>query len=82
MLVTVTNHEGSKDDQEEQRQRLEHSCIVVSKEWLDKAETLRLEPKPDPKGELKSISLINMTHLSLEEALGKINPRVSNLRIE
>jgi hypothetical protein len=47
---------------------------------LDKAKTLRLEPKPDPKGELKSISLINMTHLSLEEALNKINLRVTNPR--
>ena len=25
------NHEGSKDDQEEQRQLLEHSCVVASK---------------------------------------------------
>jgi hypothetical protein len=47
---------------------------------LDKAKTLRLEPKPDPKGELKSISLINMTHSSLEEALDKINLRVTNPR--
>ena len=46
---------------------------------MNKAETLRLEPKPDPKGEIKSISLINMTHLSLEETLDKINPRVTNL---
>ena len=45
---------------------------------MDKVETLRLEPKPDPKGELKSISLINMTHPSLEEALDKINPKVTN----
>ena len=30
--------------------------------------------------ELKSISLINMTHPSLEEALDKINPRVTNPR--
>ena len=37
-----------------------------------------VEPKPDPKGELKSISLINMTHLGLEEALDKINLRVTN----
>ena len=28
--------------------------------------------------ELKSISLINMTHLSLEEALDEINPRATN----
>jgi hypothetical protein len=47
---------------------------------LDKAKSLRVEPKPDldPKGELKSISLINMTHPSLEEALDKINLRVTN----
>jgi hypothetical protein len=54
-----------------------HRC---SKKWLDKAKTLRLEPKPDPKGEFKSISLINMTHSSLEEALNKINLRVTNPR--
>ena len=76
------NHEGSKDDQEKQRQWLEHSCVVASKKWLDEAESLRVEPKPDldPKGELKSISLINMTHPSLEEALDKIIPRVTNPR--
>jgi hypothetical protein len=45
---------------------------------LDKAKSLRVEPKPDPKGELKSISLINMTHPSLEETLDKINLRVTN----
>jgi hypothetical protein len=38
---------------------------------MDKAKSLRVEPKPDlhPKGELKSISLINITHPSLEEVL-------------
>ena len=49
-------------------------------EWINKAKTLRIEPKPDPKGELKSIPLISMTHPSLEEALDKINPRVTNPR--
>ena len=52
------NHEGSKEDQEEKRQWLEdikNSCVFASKEWIDKAESLRIEPKPDPKGELKSI---------------------------
>ena len=34
----------------------------------------------DPNSELKSISLINMTHPSLEEALDKINPRANNPR--
>jgi hypothetical protein len=49
---------------------------------LDKAKTLRVESNPslDPNGELKSISLINMTYPSLEEALDKINPRVTNPR--
>ena len=32
----------------------------------------------DPNSELKSISLINMTHPSLEEVLAKINLRVTN----
>jgi hypothetical protein len=47
-----------------------------------KAKTLRVESNPslDPNGELKSIYLINMTYLSLEEALDKINPRVTNPR--
>ena len=47
---------------------------------MDKNKTLRVEPNPisDPNGELKSISLINMTHPSLEEALDKINLRVTN----
>jgi hypothetical protein len=76
------NHEGSKENQEEQQQRLEHSCVVASKEWLDEDEALRIEPKPvlDPNGEFKSISLINITHPSLEETLDKINPRVINPR--
>jgi hypothetical protein len=49
---------------------------------MDKDKALRVEPKPDldPKGELKSISLINMTHLSLVKALDTINPRVTNAR--
>jgi hypothetical protein len=49
---------------------------------MDKAKTLRVESNPslDPNGELKSISLIKMTHPSLEEALDKINPRVTNPR--
>ena len=49
-------------------------------EWIDKAKTLRIEPKLDPKGELKSIPLINMTHPSLKETLDKINLRVTNPR--
>ena len=76
------NHEGHKDDQKEQRQWLE--CIknlyVVAKEWMDKDEALWVESKLglDPNGELKSISLINITQLSLEEALDEINLRVTN----
>ena len=49
---------------------------------MDKDEALWVESKLglDPNSELKSISLINMTHPSLEEALDKINPRVNNPR--
>ena len=55
---------------------------AVAKEWVDKDEALWVESKLslDPNAELKSISLINMTHPSLEEALDEINPRVSNPR--
>ena len=74
------NHEGSMEDQEEQQQWLEDVKNSYAIEWIDKAETLKIEPKPDPKGELKSIPLISMTHPSLEEALDKINPRVTNPR--
>ena len=76
------NHEGHKEDQEEQQQWLEDVKNSYAVEWMDKDEALRVEPKLDldPKGELKSISLINMTHSSLEEALDKINPRISNPR--
>ena len=47
---------------------------------MDEAKALRVESNPsiNPNGELKSISLINMTHPSLEKALDKINPRVTN----
>ena len=71
-------HEDYKDDQEEPRQWLEDFKSSYAIEWIDKAETLRIEPKPAPKGELKSISLINMTHSSLEEVLDKIDLRVTN----
>ena len=49
---------------------------------MDKDETLWVESElnSDPNGELKSISLINMTHPSLEETLDKINLRVTNPR--
>jgi hypothetical protein len=49
---------------------------------MDKAKSLRVEPKLDLvlNGELKSMSLINMTHPSLEEAVDKINSRVTNPR--
>ena len=75
------SHEGH---QEEQRQWLK--CIknsyAVAKEWMDKDEALWVESKfdLDPNGELKSISLINMTHPSLEEAFDEITPRVTNPR--
>ena len=47
---------------------------------MDKDKILSIESKlnSDPNGELKSISLINMTHPSLEEGLDKINLRVTN----
>ena len=76
------SHEDHKDDQEEEWQWLE--CIknlyAVAKEWMDKDEALWVESKLglDPNSELKSISLINMTHPSLEDALDKINPRANN----
>ena len=49
---------------------------------MDKDEALWVESKLDldPNGELKSISLINITHPSLEEALVKITPKVTNPR--
>jgi hypothetical protein len=79
------SHEGHKDDLQEQQQWLEDakdSYVVASKEWMDKAETFMVEPNPilDPNGELKSISVINITHTSLDEALDKINPRVTSPR--
>ena len=49
---------------------------------MDKDEALWVESKLglDPNDELKSTSLINMTHPSLEEALEKITLRVFNPR--
>ena len=49
---------------------------------MDKDEALWVESKLglDSNSELESISLINMTHPSLEEALEKITSRVSNPR--
>jgi hypothetical protein len=74
------SHEDYEDDQEEPQQWLEDVKNSYAIEGMDKAETLRIQPKPDPKGELNSISLINMSHPSLEEALDKINMRVTNPR--
>ena len=53
---------------------------VVAKEWMDKDEALWVESKLglDSSGEFKSISLINMTHPSLGEALDEINMRATN----
>ena len=47
---------------------------------MDKDEALWVQSKLclDPNGDLKSISLINKTHPSLEETLDKINPRATN----
>ena len=47
---------------------------------MDKDEALWVKSKLalDPNGELKSISLINKTHPSLEEALDEINLRATN----
>jgi hypothetical protein len=47
---------------------------------MDKDESLWLGSKLglDPNGELKSISSIKMTHLSLEQALDETNPRDTN----
>jgi hypothetical protein len=48
---------------------------------MDKDEALWVESKLglDPNSELKSISLINMTHPSLEKTLDNITLRVTNL---
>jgi hypothetical protein len=83
------SYEDHKDDQEEQQQWLECinnwlECIknsyAIAKEWTDKDEALWVESKLglDSNSELKSISLINMTHPSLKEALDEINPRDTN----
>jgi hypothetical protein len=55
---------------------------VVAKECMDKDEAIWVEFKLglDPNSETKSISLINMTHPSLEEALDKTKPRITNPR--
>ena len=56
------------------------NSYAIAKEWMDKDEALWVESKLglDPNSELESISLINMIHPSLEEALDKINPRATN----
>ena len=49
---------------------------------MDKDEALWVESKfgLNPNDEFKSTSLINITHPSLEKALDKINPRITNPR--
>jgi hypothetical protein len=56
------------------------NLYAVAKEWMNEDEALWVESKLglDTNSELKSISLINMTHPSLEEALDEINPRATN----
>ena len=55
---------------------------AIAKEWMDKDEALWVESKLglDLNSELESISLINMTHPSLEEALDEMNPGATNPR--
>ena len=67
-LFALRNTNNHKDDQEEQWQWLEDVKNPYDVEWMDKDEALRVEPKLDLDlmGDLKSISLINMTHPSLE----------------
>ena len=56
------------------------NSYVVAKDWMDKDEGLWVESKLglDSNSEFKSISFINMTHPSLEEALDEINPGATN----
>jgi hypothetical protein len=56
------------------------NTYVVVKEWIDKDEALWLGSKLGlySNGEFKSISSINMTHPSLEEALDETNSRDTN----
>jgi hypothetical protein len=56
------------------------NSYAIVKEWMDKDEALWVESKLalNPNSEFKSISSINMTHPSLEEALDKINLRATN----
>ena len=54
------------------------NSYAVAKEWIDKDEALWVESKLGLDSNSKSISLINMTHPSLEEALDEINPRATN----
>ena len=56
------------------------NSYAVAKEWMDKDKALWVESKfgLDSNSELKSISLINMNHPSLEEALDDINPRATS----
>jgi hypothetical protein len=48
--------------------------------WKDKEEALWCKLGLDPNRELKSLSLINMTHPSLEGDLDERNPRDTNPR--
>jgi hypothetical protein len=76
------SHEDQNDNQEVQRQWLEcmKNSYATVKEWMDKDEALWVESKLglNSNGELKSIPFANMTYLSLEEGLDKINLRATN----
>ena len=78
------SHEDHKDDQKDQRQWLEcmKNSYAIAKEWMEKDKALWVESKLglDSNSKLKSISLINTTHPSLEEALDKTNSRITNPR--
>jgi len=74
------SHEDYKNTLEEQQQWqecVEHTrnTYVVVKEWMEEDKTLELASKLslNSNGELKSISLINITHPSLEKALEETN---------
>jgi len=61
---------------------MEHmkNSYAIVKGWMEEDEALVLafELGLDSNGELKSISLVNMTHPSLEKALDETNPRDIN----
>ena len=73
------NYRNTQEEQQQQQECIEHirNTYAIIKEWMEEDEVLALASKLDLNlnVKLKSISLINITHPSLEESFRQDQPQ-------